>query len=119
MPVPPPMPAVMNTMWQPARCALMSADGFFRRRRADVGLGAGAETFGDMDAHLDAALGARAQQSLRIGVGDHELDAAQAGGDHVVDGVAARSAHTKHGDPRLELGEIWNLEIDRHGSLLS
>ena len=93
--------------------------GFFSRRRADVGLGAGAEAFGDMGAHLDAALGARAQQCLRIGVGDDELDAAQAGGDHVVDGVAARSAHTEHGDPRLELGEIWNLEIDRHGGLLS
>ena len=93
--------------------------GLFGGGRADVGLGAGAEAFGDMGAHLDAALGARAQQRLGVGVGDDELDAAQARGDHVVDGVAARSAHTEHGDPRLELGEIWNLEIDRHGGLLS
>ena len=93
--------------------------GLFGGGRSDVRLGAGAEAFGDMGAHLNAALGARAQQRLGVGVGDDELDAAQARGDHVVDGVAARSAHTEHGDPRLELGEIWNLEIDRHGGLLS
>ena len=91
----------------------------FRRRRADVRLGARAEALGHVVAHLNAALGARAQQRLGVGVGDHKLDTAQAGGDHVVDGIAARSAHTEHGDPRLELGEIWNLEIDRHSGLLS
>ncbi len=93
--------------------------GLFRRGRADLGLGAGAETLGHVRAHLDAPLGARAEQRLRIGIGDDEFDAVQPRGDHVVDGVAARSAHTEHGDPRLELGEIWNLEIDRHGDLLS
>ena len=42
---------------------------------ADLGLGTRAETFGDVGAHLDAALGGRARQRLRVGIGDDELDA--------------------------------------------
>ena len=50
--------------------------GLFGGGGADVRLGACTEAFGDMGAHLDAALGARAQQRLGVGVGDDELDAA-------------------------------------------
>ena len=78
---------------------------------ADLGLGAGAETFGEVGAELDAVLGARAGQRLRVGVGDDELDALEAAVDHVVDGVAAGAADADHGDARLEFGEIRNLRL--------
>ena len=65
---------------------------------ADLGLRAGAETLGHLHAHLDDALGLRHGQRLRVGVGDDEVDALQAGRDHVVDGVAAGAADAEHGD---------------------
>ena len=83
---------------------------------ADLGLRACAESFGDVGSHLNAALGGRARQGLRVGVGDDELDALQTAFDHVVDGIAARPADTEYGDARLEFGEIRNSEIDRHGA---
>ena len=85
---------------------------------ADLGLRAGAETFGDLHAHLDDALGLRQRQRLGVGIGDDEIDALQAGGDHVVDGVAAGAADPEHGDPRLQLADVGNFQIDAHGCLL-
>ncbi len=82
---------------------------------ANFGLRSGAETFGDVGPHLDAALGVRTRQRLSVGIGDHKFHPSKAGCDHVVDGVAARTAHTEYGDTRLEFGEIWNSEIDGHG----
>ena len=93
--------------------------GLLGRGRADLGFGTSAKAFGHVRAHLDAALGARAHQGLRVGVGDDEFDALQAARDHVVDGVAAGAAHTEHGNARLEFGQIWNSDIDCHGGFQS
>ena len=46
-------------------------------RAPDLGLRAGAETFGDLHAHLDDALGLRHGERLRVGIGDDEVDALQ------------------------------------------
>ena len=90
-------------------------DDLLRRGAPDLGLRAGAEALGDLHAHLDDALGLGQGQRLRVGVGDDEVDALQAGLDHVVDGIAARAAHTEHGDARLELADVGQGEVDRHG----
>src|SRR5262245_3926093 len=91
----------------------------FGGRGADLWLGARAETLGDVRAHLDAPLGGRASQSLRVGVGDHELDPLEAAFDHVVDGIAAGPADTEYRYARLEFGQIRNSQIDGHGAVPS
>ncbi len=45
---------------------------------ADLGLGAGAEALGEIDAELQFVLGAGGRERLRIRVGDDEVDAVQA-----------------------------------------
>ncbi len=52
-------------------------DHFLGGGAPDFGLRAGAETFGDLHAHLDDALGLRHGQRLGIGIGDDEVDALQ------------------------------------------
>ena len=91
--------------------------GLFRGSGANFRLRSGTETFGDIRAHLNAAFGARARQSLRVGIGDHELNALQTAFDHVVDGVAACAADTEYGDARLEFSQVRNSEVDGHGRL--
>ena len=54
-------------------------DHLLGRGAADFGLRAGAESFGDLHAHLDDALGLGQGQRLRVGIGDDEVDALQAG----------------------------------------
>ena len=83
----------------------------------DLGLRAGAEPFGHLHAHLDDALGLRHGERLGVGVGDDEIDALEPGGDHVVDRVAAGAADAEHGDPRLQLTDVGNFQIDGHGCL--
>src|SRR6185437_611703 len=92
-------------------------DHLLRGSSAHIGLRAGAETERDLGAHLDDALRLRHRQRLRIRVGDDEIDALQPGGDHVVDGIAARSADTKDGDPRLQLVDVRGGNIECHGCL--
>ena len=53
-------------------------DDFLGGGAADLRLGAGAETLGDLRAHLDDAFGFRQGQSLGVGVGNDEIDALQA-----------------------------------------
>lgn len=75
-----------------------------RRNRASVqiqigqtltrGLGAAAE--------LDDAVGRAAGQGLRVGVGANEFHALHAAGNHVLNGVAAATAHADH----LDLGAL-------------
>ena len=89
-------------------------DHFFGGGAADFGLRAGAETFGHLRAHLDDAFGLRQRERLRVGIGDDEVDALQTGRDHVVDRIAAGTADAEHGNSRLHLANVWNLQIDRH-----
>ena len=92
-------------------------DHFLRRRAPDVGLRAGAQALGHLHAHLNDALGLRHGQGLGIGVGDDEVDALEAGADHVVDGVAAGAADPEHSDPRFQLPYVGDLQVDAHGCL--
>src|SRR5258708_25488671 len=92
-------------------------DDFVGRGRADIGLGSCAEALGDLGAHLHDALRLGHGERLRVGIGDDELDLVKSGGDHVVDGVAAGSAYAEYGDPRLQLANIRDVEIDGHGCL--
>ena len=78
VPVPPPMPAAMNTMCDAGDLRADLLDRLFGRRFADLGLRAGAKTFGEVGAELNAVLGARGGQRLRVGVGDDEVDARSA-----------------------------------------
>jgi hypothetical protein len=93
--------------------------GLFGSGSADLRLGPGTESLGDVVAHLNAALRARARQSLRVRIGDNEFDPVEPALNHVVHGVAAGATHTENGDARLELGQIWHFEIDRHGGFQS
>ena len=85
---------------------------------ADIGLRSGAEALGRLHAHLDDALGLGGGQRLGIGVGDHEVDPLQPGGDHVVDRIAARAADAEHRDPRLQLPDVGDFQVDAHGCLI-
>ena len=84
----------------------------------DIGLRAGAEALGHLHAHLDDALGLRHGQRLGIGVGDDEVDPLKPGRDHVVDGVAASPTDAEHGEPRLQLADVGDLQVDAHSCLL-
>ena len=89
-------------------------DHFFRGGAADVGLRSGAESFGHLRAHLHDALGLRHGERLGVGIGDDEVDALQARRDHVVDGIAAGAADAEHGNARLHLANVGDLQIDSH-----
>ena len=54
------------------------------------------------------------RQRLGVGVGDDEIDAVEAGDDHVVDRVAAGAADAADHDARLQFPKFGSLEIDRH-----
>ncbi len=71
-------------------------DRLFGSRFADLRPRSRAETFGEIDAELNAAFRARRRQRLRVGVRHHELDPGQPGRDHVVDGIAAGAADADH-----------------------
>src|SRR5207302_11218225 len=55
------------------------------------------------------------RERLGVGIGDHEVAADEARGDHVVDRIAAGAADAEHGDPRLELANVGHFQIDGHG----
>jgi hypothetical protein len=77
-------------------------DHLFGGRAADFRLRAGAEAFGDLEAELDDALGAGRVSSACASVLAHdEIDAVEAGLDHVVDGIAAGATDTEDGDAGL------------------
>jgi len=104
-------------MWAPVRWSRISSITSWGGGAADIGLGTGAETFSRRHAHLDDAFGPRHGQGLGIRVGDDEVDALEAGIDHVVDGVAARAADAEYGYPRLQLANVRDVEINGHGCL--
>jgi len=53
-----------------------------------------------LKAHLDNLFCARRGESLRVGVGDDEVDPGEAGDDHVVDRIAAGAAYQP-------VDEVW------------
>ena len=87
---------------------------FFGGGAADLGPRTGAEALGDLEAELDAAVGGRGVERLRVGVGDDEIDALHVGADHVGDGVAARAADADDADPRAKFVDLGPDEIDAH-----
>src|SRR5258707_464887 len=54
---------------------------------------------------------------ITAGLQGVEFDPLQPGGDHVVDGVATGPAYAEHGDARLQLANVRDVEIDGHGCL--
>jgi hypothetical protein len=81
------------------------------------GLRTGAEALGDLSAHLHDALRLGHRERLRVGVSDDKINPLQSGGDHVVDGIAARSADAEYGNPGLQLADVWGCQIECHGCL--
>ena len=94
VPVPPPSPAVMNTMSAPLTISSISSWCASAAACADLGVAAGAETAGQVTADVELDVGIAHQQRLRVGVDGDELDALQPGVDHPVDGVDAAAADT-------------------------
>src|SRR4029079_14518334 len=80
----------------------------------DLRLRAGTKTLGQVDPELQSVLRARSGERLRPGVGNHEFDADEAGGDHVVDGVAAGATDADDIDARFEVGKLWKLQLNAH-----
>ena len=115
VPVPPPMPAAMKHMCAPSSARSISSMRLFGGGAADFGPRAGAEALGDLEPELDAAVGGRSVERLRVGVGDDEVDALDVGAHHVGDGVAAGPADADDADPRAKLVDFRPDEIDAHG----
>ena len=90
---------------------------FLGRGGADVRLRTGAETLGDLGAHLDDARRLGHRERLRVGIGDDEIDPLQSGGDHVVDGVTTGSTNSEHGDARFQFTDVGGSKIECHGCL--
>ena len=77
--------------------ALENVDDLFgaleRRLATDLGVRTGAETAGQAGAELQLCLRRVGLERLQVGVGGHEVDAAEASAHHPVDRVAAPSAN--------------------------
>ncbi len=115
VPVPPPMPAVTNTMLAPSRSWRISGSASSAAWRPTLGPRARAQALRHRDAELHTAVGERLAERLRVGVGDNELHALERSANHVVDGISARAADTHDGDSRLNLGLLLGeAEVDCH-----
>ena len=71
-----------------------------RGGQADGRIGSGAEAAGGLRADVDLHIGVRHQQRLRVGVHGDELDAAETGVDHPIDGVRTAAADADDLDDR-------------------
>ena len=80
----------------------------------DLRLRSGTQPLRQGCTHLNATLRGVLHESLRIGVGDDELDPLKPALDHVVDGIAAGTSNAENGDAGLEIGEVRNGQIDGH-----
>ena len=100
VPVPPPRPVVTKIMSAPDSAWMIVSVSSSAACRPMFGIGAGAEALRQLvaDLHLDAGL--VVVERLHVGVGDDELDAAEADVHHAVDGVAAAAADADHLDLR-------------------
>ncbi len=106
VPVPPPSPAVTNTMSAPFSASLMSSRDSAAAPRPDFGVRAGAEALGEVvaDRKLDVRLAGL--KRLDVGVDGDELDALEACVDHPRDRVRAAAA----GADDLDYCEIRRLD---------
>ncbi|MDT4858568.1 hypothetical protein FQZ97_930430 [compost metagenome] len=89
--------------------------GHFGGIAALVGLAAGAQAGG---AELDGLVRGTARERLRIGVGADELHALHAARDHVLDSVAAATAHADDLDLGAQVELFHFNHFDAHFSLL-
>ena len=83
--------------------------------RPTFGIRAGAEALRALGANLHFERRGVVQQRLLVGVGDDELDVAESGRDHAVDGVAASPADADDFDPGARLRELL---VQRDAELL-
>src|SRR6185312_8911430 len=79
---------------------------------ADLGPAASAHALGDAPANLQAMGGQRVVEGLRVAVDGDEVDAANVGLNHPVDGVAAAAADADHFDLGKAFGGGWLLDQD-------
>ena len=109
-PVPPPRPAVMNTMSESASASAILSRSSSAARCADRRVAAGAEAAGDLVADADLVRRVGLQERLGVRVAGDELDAHHLGADHPVDGVAATAADADDADQ----GEVLGVGTQRH-----
>ena len=116
VPVPPPSPAVMNTMSAPLSVSLMSSRDSEAALEADLGIGARAQALGRLVPDVQLDVGVAHRERLRVGVGRDELHAAQPGVDHAADRVRPTAAHADDLDDRqiasavLHKGSVRSLQ---------
>ena len=113
-PVPPPRPAVMNTMSESASAAAIFSESSSAERWPIGRVAAGAEAARDLVADADLVRRVRLEERLRIGVAGDELHAHHLGPDHPVDGVAAAAPDPDDADKR----EVLGIGTQRHRALL-
>ena len=82
------------------------------RGAADVRLRAGAKALGDLQAHLDDALGARQRERLGVGVGDQKSTPDKPGAIMLLTALPTAAAHAANHDAGLQFPEFGSFEID-------
>ena len=87
VPVPPPRPTVTKTMSEFSNSRIFSVSSSAASRPTS-GLAPSAQTFGEPRAELHSDRRLRPVERLKVGVRHQELDALDAGVDHVIYGVA-------------------------------
>ena len=109
VPVPPPSPAVTNTMSAPLRTSSISSRVVLGGLAADLGVGAGAEAARELAADVELDVGVADEQRLRVGVDRDELDALEPDLDHPVDGVDTAAADPHDLDHREVV--LWSRHV--------
>ena len=92
VPVPPPMPAVMNSMSEPSIISAMRSRSSIAASRPISGLAPAPSPRVSAVPKLQLAAGGRALQRLRVGVRADELDVEESSVDHVLHGIAAATS---------------------------
>ena len=68
----------------------------------------------DAQAKLDAAIGERSVERLRVGVGDDEIDSLDVGAHHVGDRITSSAADADDADPGTKFVDFRPDEINAH-----
>ena len=115
MPVPPPRPAVTNTMSAPSSASMIFSESSSAARRPTSGFAPAPSPLVSFTPSCSFTGGLRQLQRLAVGVGGDELHALHAGGDHAIDGVAAAAAHADDFDLRAARNFVVILNADFFG----